>query len=145
MLPIKWLQKLHHLIFLTCSTIYRPIWGIPCYCNFPAAFSCASSISPFSHSHLRSTYWGSCYSRWLTAKWLKRFQKLEQERQGEARDEGGKVTGVSGGNPLRWSQKSQHTPLLAGIQQLRHQIEREKAIETETRGVERVLGMRGMR
>lgn len=56
---------------------------------------------------------------------------------------GGKVTGVSGGNPLRWSQKSQHTPLLAGIQRLGPQIEREKAIET--RGGERVLGMRGMR
>lgn len=77
----------------------------------PTAFTCALlslpiSISHLSHSHLRSTYRGSCYGCWLREKLLKRFQKLEQEKEGGQREMRGEVTGVTGGNPLRWSQQT---------------------------------------
>lgn len=60
--------------------------------------------------------------------------KIQREMRGE-------VTGVTGGNPLRWSQQTpavrvepqtEHTPLLAGIQLLGPQIVRKSEIEKDT-------------
>ncbi len=138
-LPIKQQKTLHYWISLIWENFFIS------YCNhlFPPLLHLCPTLSPISisrlsHSHLRSTYRGSCYGRWLRAKWLKRFQKLEQEREGDSERWGREVTGVTGGNPLRWSQQTpavwvelqtEHTPLLAGIQLLGPQIEREREIE----------------
>ncbi len=95
-LPIKQQKTLQYWI--------SPIWRtfFISYCNQitpPPHFHLRPSLSSISisrpsHSHLRSTYRGSCYGRWLRAKWLKRFQKLEQEREGgAARDEGERSQG----------------------------------------------------
>ncbi len=154
-LPIKQQKTLHYWI----SLIWENFFISYCIIFSPHCFHLCPTLSPISisrlsHSHLRSTYRGSCYGRWLRAKWLKRFQKLEQEREGDSERWGREVTGVTGGNPLRWSQQTpavwvelqtEHTPLLAGIQLLGPQIEREREIEKETRGGETARGMQGMR
>ncbi len=154
-LPIKQQKTLYYWI--------SPIWRtfFISYCNQitppPNCFHLRPSLSPISisrpsHSHLRSTYRGSCYGRWLRAKWLKHFQKLEQEKEGGQREMRGrghrghrwKSVEVVPANSCCVSRAPDWTHAPIGRNSASRTPDREREKERETRG-ERAQRMQGMR